>query len=253
MTLSVLDGSSSLLPAPSAEAFFATATSGANSSQAVALATIEASEREINRIRGYKIQLSPADNAQLLKIQEEIQEIEAKASDGTVRPDELEDRLELFNEADRIIGKPIVDIEADQTLAELSAGLDLILRPNLSGPIQSQVDSLSRIKATLEERIAENPKSRTLTEQFQSVDRILASLTPLRPVSDLSPAERRSYDAQVELINAYVGAKVELSSRESIKVAQLQSTIAEMRKLAPPDFSQQPTPAAVNRAAARTA
>lgn len=230
--VNILSSSPSFLPAPTADAFFSQAAGGEGSAQAVAQATITAANREINRIRGYKLELSPADNAQLIKIQEQVQKIEEKAQAGTVRPDELEDRLELFTEADRIIGKPTVDIEADKTLAELSAGLDLILKPELSGPIQRQVDSLVRIKATLEERIAASPKSRTLQDQFQSISRVLDGLTPLRSISSLSPAERRDYDEQVDLINEYVGAKVELNTKEALKVSQLQSTIAEMQKLA---------------------
>ena len=228
----ILSSAASFLPAPTADAFFSQAASGESSAQVVAQATIKAANREINRIRGYKLELSPADNAQLIKIQEQVQKIEQKAQAGTVRPDELEDRVELFTEADRIIGKPTVDIEADTTLAELSAGLDLILKPRLSGAVQNQVDSLVRIKANLEERISDNPDSATLQAQFQSVSRVLDGLAPLRPISSLSAAERRDYDEQVELINDYAGAKVELTTKESLKVSQLQSTIAEMQKLA---------------------
>lgn len=229
--MSILTTPASFLPTPTADAFFSQAVGAESSAKAVAQATITASEREINRIRGYKLELSPADNAQLIKIQEEVQKIEEKAQAGTVRQDELEDRQELYTEADRIIGKPTVDIEADQTLAELSAGLDLVLKPRLSGPIQTQVDSLVRIKATIEDRIADSPKSRTLQDQFQSVSRVLDSLTPPRPFSSLSPAERRDYDEQVELINDYVGAKVELNTTESLKVSELQSTISQMQQL----------------------
>ena len=75
-------------------------------------------------------------------IQEEIQNIERKAAAGTVRSDELDDRLELFEEADRIIGKPIVDIEGDETLAQLSAGLDLIVKPNLPRAVQDMQECL---------------------------------------------------------------------------------------------------------------
>lgn len=230
MSIDLLSGAAQIFPTQTTEQFFAAAPVGGDTTPAVARATIDASQRQINRIRGYKIELSPANNAQLLKIQEEIQEIERKAAAGTVRSDELEDRLELFDDANRIIGKPVVDIEGDETLAQLSAGLDLIVKPNLPRAVQDRVDSLVRIKNTLEERLFKNPDSQTLKSQFQAISGLIQELTPPRPVESLSAAERREYDEQVELINAYAGAKVELQSDELIKVNKLQRTIGSMQK-----------------------
>ncbi len=230
MSIDLLNGTSQIFPTQSSEAFFAAAPVGGDTTPAVAQATIAASQRQINRLRGYKIELSPANNAQLLKIQEEIQNIERKAAAGTVRNDELEDRLELFKDADRILGKPTVDIEGDETLAQLSAGLDLIVKPNLPRAIQQRVDSLVRIKNTLEERLFKSPDSGTLKQQFQAVSGLIQELTPPRAIESLSAAERREYDEQVELINAYAGAKVELQTDELIKVNKLQRTIGTMQR-----------------------
>ena len=60
-----------------------------------ALSLINAHRREINRIRGYKVELSLAEKQKLSELQADIQKIEAKVTSGTVRADELEDRAEM--------------------------------------------------------------------------------------------------------------------------------------------------------------
>jgi len=236
----------------SADALLSVGKSGAPTpEQKTAQVTIEAHKREINRIRGYKLQLTPAENQKLSKLQGKIQEINSRAAAGIARPDELEDRAELFREADRIIGKPTVDVEADLTLANLNEQIEALLQPKLDKATARRIESLERIKGQFEDRVAENPKNRTNLSQLQSISRIISELKPLRSVSQLSPAERKDYDALVEQVNAQAGAKIELTSKEAIRVADLQRSISELQSQLPPDASQQPTASAVARAYVR--
>ena len=227
------------------------AASGGSSVQEAALTTIESHKREINRIRGYKLQLTVAEKQRLARIQVQIQEIDQRASDGLARADEFDTRKELLDDADRIIGKPIVDADADEELAELAGAIEALLQPKLDKARAQQVERLERIRDGLEERLLGNPGNRTLAQQCQSAANLVATLKPLREVAELSRAEARAYDDLVELVNARAGAKVELKAKDAIKVAELQSSISQLQAALPPDTTQQPTSADVARAYVR--
>lgn len=238
---------------PSAQSILAAGSSGGGDDIAqTALVTIEAHKREINRIRGYKLQLTVPEKQQLAKIQVEIQEIQQRVSNGTARADELDDRKELFAEADRIIGKPTVDVEADETLAKLAGAIETLLQPKLDPQRAKQVERLERIKDNLEEKLVAKPDSKTLLAQFQSAFKVLSDLAPLRDVKSLSPAEKRAYDLAVEAVNDHVGVKIELTAKEAVRVAELQDSISQLEALVP-NTSDQPSAAAVSRAYVRLA
>ncbi|RME99829.1 MAG: hypothetical protein D6773_12350, partial [Alphaproteobacteria bacterium] len=228
--------------------FAATATSGGSSEATTARAIITAHRREINRIRGYKLQLTPTETERLRKIQEKVVEISRKASAGTVREDELADRDELLEEADRIIGKPTVDLEVDDKLAEYNALKVALLEPKLDPATKRRVEFLERYKASLEEEVTRRPESASVISRLQTVAALIDDLKPLRLTTELSPVERRTYDDIVELINDHVGRKVELTARESDRVIALERSIDLFEARVGPDLSQQPTPQAVSRA-----
>lgn len=232
------------------ESFFPAGQPSSAASQKTALVAITAHKREINRIHGYKLELTPADNLRLLDIRTEIQEIDRKVSDGTVREDELEDRQELLDEADEIIGKPVVDIQADDTLSEYAQAVDTLLQPKLDPVTLRRVESLERIKAGYEEALLENPENKTLSAQFQSITTLINNLTPPREVKSLSVSEKRLYDELAELINDHAGVKLQLNSREAIRVAELEASILQLQELAPASLAQ-PSSFAVARAYVR--
>lgn len=216
--------------------------------QQSAQAIITAQKREISRIRGYKLDLTPTDNRKLTELADKIKVIEAKAVAGTVRADELDDRLEFFEEADRIVGKPIVDVEADQKLAEFNALREALLEPKLDSATAKHVAFLERYRDSLEDQISENPDRRTPQIRIRSAIAQIKQLKPPRLTTELSIAERKTYDDIVELINDHAGIKIELTARESDKVIALENSIRNFRALLGPDISQQPTPQAVARA-----
>jgi hypothetical protein len=249
---------SALFPSVSAETLFGSGAAGSIlsagqsasgiSNQQSAATIITSQKREINRIRGYKLDLTPADLQKLSKLKEKIQEIEAKAAAGTVREDELNDRLEFLKDADRIVGKPIVDIEIDDKLEELNALKVALLEPKLDNATAKRVAFLERFKDTVEQQINEDPERHSLQLKFQSIDTLIKNLNPLRAPSQLSKAESKTYDDIVELINDHAGVKIELTAAESIKVAALESSIAQFQSILGPDLSQQPTAQAVANA-----
>jgi len=219
--------------------------------QEIASVTIRAHRREINRIRGYKLELTPAENQQLVDIRAEVQEIEQKTAKGTVRQFELDKRLDLLKEADEIIGKPIVDIEADEFLANLAGILEALLEPKLNRVEARRVETLERIKEKVQLRFESKPDNSTLRAQLRNLIAQIGILKVPRSVSSLSPAERKTYDDLTKLINDHAGVKVQLTSREAIRVADLEKSIIDLQGQLPPDISTQPTPQAVSRAYAR--
>ena len=241
---------------PSTDSVFSAGQSTpATDTQESARVIINSHKREINRIRGYKLQLSPAENQRLSEIQAEIIEIETKATQGLAREDELEDRLELLAEADEIIGKPTANVGDDEAksdeLAEQAGILQALLEPKLSPALQKRVEQLERVKESLETSLSINPESATLLAQFQNVSGQIDTLKPPRPISQLSLSERKDYDDLADLINQTAGAEIQLSSRDAIRVAELEGSIIDLQATLPPDISQQPTPGDVARAYTR--
>lgn len=224
------------------------AAASGTSDQQSAQVIIKAHKREINRIHGYKLDLTPSELQRLRDLQEDIQEIQSKAAAGTVRQDELDDRIEFLEEADRILGKPIVDVEADETLAEYNNLRVSLLEPKLDGSRAKRVAFIERFKASLEAQINENPERHSLQLQFQSIDRQLKALKPLRSPTQLSKAESKAYDDIVGLINDHAGVKIELTVAEWTKVEALESSITKFQANLGPDPSQQPTAQAVANA-----
>lgn len=256
--MEVTSPASSLFLPATAESFFgpssadsiisAGQSASGTSDQQSAKLIITAQKREINRIRGYKLDLSPSDLQKLSKLKGKILKIEDKAAAGTARADELDDRLEFLNEADRIVGKPIVDIEIDDTLAEFNALKLALLEPKLDNATAKRVAFMERFKDTLEGQINKDPERLSLQQKFQSVSSVINRLKPLRAPSQLSKAEGKTYDDIVKLINDHVGVKIELTVVESTKVAALESSIINFQNILGPDISQQPTAQAVSNA-----
>ena len=231
--------------------FSATLSGGATDAQQAAQAVVDGAQQQINRIRGYKVQLTPAENKRLEDIQKDIVKINEKAANGTVRPDELEDRSELFLEADTIIGKPSAGVENDDFLDEIREKIDEVLAPRLTPQQQDRLDTLNTLLSSFEERISDDPTNLVAIRQVQNVQKQIAQIDVPRQVSQLSVSEKLEYDALVEEANAHAGAKLLLNSRESVRVQALEETIGQMSSSLPADPAGQPTAAAVARAYSR--
>lgn len=231
--------------------FAATVSGGATDAQQAAQVVVDASKKEINRIRGYKLQLTPAENKRLSELQEQIGKINDKAANGTVRDDELEDRSELFLEADTIIGKPSAGVENDDVLDGLREQIDEVLAPRLTPQQQDRLDTLNTLLTSFEERLADDPSNVVAIRQVQNIQRQISNIDVPRKVTELTVAEKQEYDELVEQANNHAGAKLLLNARESARVQALEETIGQMSSLLPADPAGQPTAAAVARAYAR--
>ncbi len=231
--------------------FAANVSGGATDGQKAAQVVVDASKKQINRIRGYKIQLTPAENKRLSEIQEKISKISEKAANGTVRDDELEDRSELFLEADTIIGKPSAGVENDDVLDGLREQIDEVLAPRLTPQQQDRLDTLNTLLASFEERLGDDPTNVVAIRQVQNIQRQISNIDVPRKVTELTVAEKQEYDELVEQANNHAGAKLLLNARESARVQALEETIGQMSSLLPADPAGQPTAAAVARAYAR--
>lgn len=226
-------------------------TSEVTPQQQTAQTSIKAAKREINRIKGYKLQLTIAENEQLVKIQEQIQKIEQKAADGTVRPDEIEDRSELYLEADEILGKPSVDVENDETLADLNEQIDELLAPRLNPRDAKRLERLENLQASLEDEISSGDSNRTTELRLQNVLKQINQIDIPRYVHELSISDQKAYNDLADQVNEHAGAKLVLNARESKRVYDLEQSISQLEQLLPADTSSQPTSASVARAYAR--
>lgn len=240
------DAAESLFGSTSADTIIGAGLAGSNSSAQNALTMTIAAKREINRIRGYKIELTLSEKQRLLDLQEKIKKIDVKINDGTVRPDELDDRIAFRDEADRIIGKPIVDVEADETLKEYNNLKLAILQPRLDPTLRKRIEFMERYKDTLEKELSFNPDRLSLQRAFRGIASQIDRLNPLRSPAQLRGQEIKAYDDIVELINNHAGAKVELTVAESRRVEALQKAISDFQSQVP-DLSQ-PTPQQAARA-----
>ena len=238
--------------AGSATSIFAAGKSGgATDAQIAAKTVVDASKQEINRIRGYKPLLTPAENKRLGEIQTEITKLNEKAANGTLRTDEIEDRAELFLEADTIIGKPSANVENDDFLDGIREQIDDLLAPRLTPQQENRLETLNTLLAGFEERLAEDNTNVVAIRQVQNIQKQIANIDVPRLVSQLSVSEKQEYDALVEQANEHAGAKLLLNAQESVRVQNLEETIERVSSSLPASAAGQPTAASVARAYAR--
>jgi len=224
---------------------------GATDSQLAAKAIIASNEREINRIRGYKVQLTPSDNQRLRVLRGKIIDINERATSATASQKDFDDRIKFLAEADKVLGKPSADVEADDILATLREKINDLLAPKLNPATERRVKTLEILQDSFAKQVERNTNNRTAQLQVQNVVRQIRALTPSRAVSELSVGDRREYDELARLTNLHVGEKLVLNSREAIRVADLQNSINSLKSSLPPDTGGAPSAADVARAYTR--
>lgn len=193
-------------------------------------AIIAAQTREINRIKGYKVQLTPADNKRLDQLQEKILQIQEKAQRGTANAKDFEDRTKAYAEANEIIGKKTLTEEQskDPAMEKLASGLAALMKPKLSPAVQQRVSILEKMQASLEEQLNDRPDSPVLKGRYQIVVGTLAKIAPLRRVTELSPEELKDYDQMAAAINKLAGFKLQLPSKDALRVAALERAVTDL-------------------------
>lgn len=216
--------------------------------------SIKGLEREMNRLLGFKTDLTPVQNKKLAELQKQITDIEKKAGDTKgLSIEELEERARLYKESYSILGKDYVDKEADPRLQALTEQVDALLAPKLRGAKKVRLETLKKIEDSALDAVVDNPESETSRRRLRNIKRQIAELTAPRDVSKLSPDEKRDYDELVGKINDIAKTEFLLTSRKKIRVEQLRGSISNLKaqEAAFGDDQSKPSPAQVARAYAR--
>ncbi|MBU1175660.1 MAG: hypothetical protein KKH72_09685 [Alphaproteobacteria bacterium] len=182
---------------------------------------------QIDRIQGFRTNLTPAEKQQLTDYQETIVNINQTATTRILTDDEISERAEAYVESYRILGKEYVDFSNDDFVVEKSNALTELLATKPQGAEAKRLERLENVltnlKASATDREGDPPA--TLIARITSVSRQIDQLTAARPLSTLSRAELREHDTLVDEINTHVGFDLELTSSKKLQIERLQKTI----------------------------
>ncbi|GAK43748.1 tetrapyrrole methylase [Tepidicaulis marinus] len=182
-------------------------------------------EKQIQRLQGFNPNISEPQSRRLAEARAEIQQIERNQSPAGLS-DRLEKRrIQLFEESYKILGKRYVDIDSNPKLKEIQDKIDALLEPPLRGEKQARLERLRKLEQNYQRQFFRNPGNESNIRQLTNTTRQIASLVPPRLFNELSPAERREYDALAKQGNDIAGTEVFLSSQTQIKIESLQRTI----------------------------
>lgn len=187
---------------------------------------IRSLEKDIQRIQGFKTQLSPSKARRLAEIRAELQDIKP-SNQPQVKALREAKKIELNTEAYKILGKKFVDIDADPTLKQIKKDIDALLEPPLRGEKKARLERLRKLEQTALAEVLKRPGLTTL-RSLDTIVRQILILTPPRLIGELSSAERREYDRLVAEGNAHAGTEVFLPSKKELKIERIQATIARL-------------------------
>lgn len=190
--------------------------------------TLKALERDIKRLQGLKVDITPADAKQLAKLEDEIKRIEKRAGPDGLSSSDIETRSELYRDAFKILGKEFVDLEADQTLKNLSKAVDKLLEPKLVGEKNDRLERLRRLSNNLEVAFIGGNRSKTLLTQLANVQKQISDLVPPRLISELSLSDKRAYDILVAKVNERAGVEMILPAKKREQIEKIQSVMSQL-------------------------
>lgn len=206
------------------EVFTVNQSSGADSNQLLA----QSMKREIDRLQGYKTNLTPAQTNKLARLQGDIERLEARAGPDGLSLDQRDDRAEMYREANEILGKPYVDVDADPELAGMIEQVDRLLEPRHQGAKKKRLENLRGLEEKLYDSYFAGNTSNALARQLANVKNQIARLTQPRPMNELSPGERRDYDALVDKVNARAGSEYLMPSGKRARAEALQKQMQSL-------------------------
>lgn len=207
-----------------ADVFTINQASTADSSQLIK----KSLKREIDRLQGYKTNLTPAESKRLAKLQTDIQRIKENAGPDGLSLEQRDERAELYRQANDILGKPYVDVEADPELSALVKQVDTLLETQYRGPTKKRLENLRALEGKFYDAYFAGNSSATLARQIANVKTQITRLAAPRPMDALSASERRDYDALVEKVNARAGYEYLMPSRKRARAESLQKTMNSM-------------------------
>lgn len=185
-------------------------------------------KREIDRLQGFKVDITPANARRLADLQTRIARLEANAGPDGLSLDQHDDRAGLFREAYEILGKPYVDVESDATLKQLVGLVDTLLEPKLQGAKKQRLENLRKLEENYFNQFAVGNATKTLARRIANVQRQIESLTPPRRISELNFAERSAYNQLVEQINRRAGHEYLMPAAKREKAERLQETMGKL-------------------------
>ncbi len=182
---------------------------------------------QIDRLQGYRTNLSVAEKQKLADYQKKITDINQLASTRILTNIEKADRAEAYVESYKILGKEYVDYSDDAVVTKTAAALKDLIASKPKGAEAARLERLQVAFNGLTDQAdkAEGDTPKYLASQILSLSRQINQLTAPRKISSLSVAERRQHDALVDKINEHVGYEYELNSTKKLKIEQLQATI----------------------------
>ena len=190
---------------------------------------IKGIQDQIDRIQGYRTNLSPADKKKLADYQEKIVNFNQTASTRVLTAKELGERADAYIASYAILGKEYEDFSNDSFVKAKSEELSALLASKPVGAEAKRLERLQNVMANLRAKAfsRDDPSKipATLFSQISSVNKQIAALTSPRPISSLSRAELRQHDELVGEINDYVGFELELTSSKKQQIERLQKTI----------------------------
>jgi len=225
--------------------------SASQSSRKTISLIVDGMQRQIDKLNGFKTDLTPAQKKKLAQNQAEIAKIEKKAT--VIKGLSVEDstrRAELFKESYSILGKEYVDSSSNATLNRLTSQVDKLLEPKLRGAPLARLENLKKLAASAYAAINDNPENETARRNYANIKFQINSLTRPRKISQLSIPERNQYDELVGKVNEAAGTKFLLPSAERLRSERLQASKATFdAQLAAFGGDQfRPSPAAMMRA-----
>lgn len=184
-------------------------------------------QNQIDRIQGFRTNLTPAEKEQLTKYQTTITDINQTATTRLLTKIEIRDRADAYIQAYKILGKEYEDFSNDAFIQEKSTALTELLATKPKGAEAEHLERLENVLATLKDAATnrDTDPPATLIARITSVNRQVAQLTAARPISTLSKDELRQHDELVEAINIHAGFDVELTSRQKLQIEHLQKTM----------------------------
>ena len=193
---------------------------------------IKGIQDQIDRIQGFRTNLTPAEKAQLAKHQQAIVDFNQIAATRVLTKSEIGERAEAYIESYRILGKEYEDFSSDEFVDEKSGELATLLATKPKGAEAARLERLQNVLETLKSTAlgGDGDPSATLMAQITSVNKQVAQMTQPRPISSLSQAELRQHDDLVFEINTHVGFELELTSFKKLQIERLQKTMEVIQK-----------------------
>ncbi|MCB1517439.1 MAG: hypothetical protein KDJ19_07485 [Hyphomicrobiaceae bacterium] len=185
---------------------------------------------EIDRINGYRTNLSVAEKQKLADLQTKIEGFNQTAQSRSLTQDEITERSDLYVDAYKILGKDYVDIASDEYLTQKTDELTELMATKPKGADAEQLTQLETLKDSIYQRIDDaSADGRDVSDlyynQLRSITARITKLTAPRDISELSQDELRQHDEIADAINDHAGQEIQLKSDKRLQISRLQKTM----------------------------